>query len=102
MLADRDQARLAELTHELAEGGVQVVAQVVDVSEADHLKTLAARTYEVFGAAHILCNNAGVLPPAVPSWLREASYLELGAWRELLWCPARNTSFRSPNAGCGP
>ena len=68
MLADRDQARLAELTHELAEGGVQVVAQVVDVSEADHLKTLAARTYEVFGAAHILCNNAGVLPPGVPSW----------------------------------
>lgn len=68
MLADLDQARLAEVTQEMEQAGVQVAAQVVDVSLADHLETLAATTYNVFGAAHVLCNNAGVLPPGVPTW----------------------------------
>ncbi len=32
-----------------------------DVTQPDDLKALAARTLDQFGAAHVLCNNAGVL-----------------------------------------
>jgi NAD(P)-dependent dehydrogenase (short-subunit alcohol dehydrogenase family) len=68
MLADLDQGRLADLARELATVGGQVATQAVDVARADDVEALAARTYQVFGAAHILCNNAGVLPPGVPTW----------------------------------
>jgi NAD(P)-dependent dehydrogenase (short-subunit alcohol dehydrogenase family) len=32
----------------------------VDVSKPDDVERLAHETYEAFGAAHVLCNNAGV------------------------------------------
>ena len=45
----RDEARSSE-----------VLVQPTDVSDAQQVETLAATTYERFGAAHVLCNNAGV------------------------------------------
>jgi NAD(P)-dependent dehydrogenase (short-subunit alcohol dehydrogenase family) len=40
--------------------GVDVLALRVDVADAAAVEDLAATTYERFGAAHIVCNNAGV------------------------------------------
>jgi NAD(P)-dependent dehydrogenase (short-subunit alcohol dehydrogenase family) len=37
-----------------------VMAVEVDVSRPDHVERLAEETYQAFGAAHVLCNNAGV------------------------------------------
>jgi NAD(P)-dependent dehydrogenase (short-subunit alcohol dehydrogenase family) len=37
-----------------------VLAVEVDVSRPDHVERLAEETYQAFGAAHVLCNNAGV------------------------------------------
>lgn len=37
-----------------------VLSLVVDVSKADQIQAMHAATIERFGAAHILCNNAGV------------------------------------------
>jgi NAD(P)-dependent dehydrogenase (short-subunit alcohol dehydrogenase family) len=43
-----------------ATGGAEVIAVPTDVSDARQVESLAAATYERFGAAHLLCNNAGV------------------------------------------
>src|SRR5439155_12538412 len=37
-----------------------VRATQVDVSRSEDVERLARETYEAFGAAHVLCNNAGV------------------------------------------
>jgi NAD(P)-dependent dehydrogenase (short-subunit alcohol dehydrogenase family) len=41
-------------------GARDVVAVPTDVSDARQVESLAATTYERFGAAHVVCNNAGV------------------------------------------
>lgn len=66
VLADVDEAGLAETTRLLAPGS-ESIALRCDVSKAADLETLAQRTYERFGAAHILFNNAGVAV-AGPAW----------------------------------
>lgn len=60
VLADIEEEALAKAAAELSAGGAEVLAVPVDVSKAEQLEMLADRTYEAFGAAHILCNNAGV------------------------------------------
>lgn len=40
--------------------GTKAIGVRVDVAKAEDLETLAERTYAEFGAAHILCNNAGI------------------------------------------
>jgi NAD(P)-dependent dehydrogenase (short-subunit alcohol dehydrogenase family) len=46
------------------------------VSTPADLESLAARAYSEFGAVHLLCNNAGVLPPGAPVWKES-----LDTWR---------------------
>lgn len=60
VLADVDAKGLAETERLLALGGDRVLAMACDVSKADRVEALAAATYEKFGAAHLLFNNAGV------------------------------------------
>jgi NAD(P)-dependent dehydrogenase (short-subunit alcohol dehydrogenase family) len=60
MLADVDEAALSEAASELAATGAEVAALRVDVTRAEEVTALAARTVETFGAAHVVCNNAGV------------------------------------------
>jgi NAD(P)-dependent dehydrogenase (short-subunit alcohol dehydrogenase family) len=60
MLADVDEAAMSEATSELAAAGAEVAAARVDVSSAAEVTALAARTVETFGAAHVVCNNAGI------------------------------------------
>lgn len=59
-LADVEEAPLRELAETLRAGGMEVLAERVDVSRAEDVEALAARTFARFGAAHLLFNNAGV------------------------------------------
>jgi NAD(P)-dependent dehydrogenase (short-subunit alcohol dehydrogenase family) len=78
VLADVEETALAAAAGELAAAGAEVLAVPTDVSRAEDVDALARRTYEHFGAAHVLCNNAGV---ALAGLLWEHS---LEDWRWLL------------------
>lgn len=60
VLADRDEVRMRAVEAELAEGGTEVLPVVCDTSLEPSVQELAQATLERFGAAHVLCNNAGV------------------------------------------
>ncbi|HWP66092.1 MAG TPA: SDR family NAD(P)-dependent oxidoreductase [Candidatus Limnocylindria bacterium] len=67
VLADVEAAALDVAARELGAAGADVLAVPTDVSSADAVEALAARTYDRFGAAHVVCNNAGVAL-AGPLW----------------------------------
>lgn len=60
VIADVEKGELTETEKELKAGGGEVISVVTDVSKIDEVKHLAEKTMEAFGAAHLLCNNAGV------------------------------------------
>lgn len=60
MLADIDGARLDAVTDELRGEGIDVASRVTDVASGDEIEALARQTLDVFGAVHLVCNNAGV------------------------------------------
>jgi len=60
MLADVDEAALSQTAAELAASGAEVAATRVDVTRAAEVTALADHTVDAFGAAHVVCNNAGV------------------------------------------
>jgi NAD(P)-dependent dehydrogenase (short-subunit alcohol dehydrogenase family) len=68
VLADIEHAPLLQFAAELRAAGTHVICAQVDVSKPDDLETLAARAYDEFRGVHLLCNNAGVLPPGAPVW----------------------------------
>jgi len=61
MLADIEAASLEAAASDLRAHGATVATRVCDVSDADAVEALASETYSTFGAAHIVCNNAGVV-----------------------------------------
>lgn len=60
VLVDVDEVRMRAVEAELAEGGTEVLPVVCDTSLEASVQALAQATLERFGAAHVLCNNAGV------------------------------------------
>ena len=62
VLADIEEKRLGEVADGLRSRGSEVATLKVDVSRDDEVEALAALAYERFGAVHLLCNNAGVVP----------------------------------------
>jgi NAD(P)-dependent dehydrogenase (short-subunit alcohol dehydrogenase family) len=62
VLADIEAAPLEALAARLRASGVGVEALVTDVSDAAAVEALAVRAYDRFGAAHLVCNNAGIVP----------------------------------------
>ncbi len=61
VMADIEQSALDSAAATVAESaGAEVLSVRVDVSDAAAVEGLAERTYERFGATHVLCNNAGV------------------------------------------
>ena len=60
VLADVQQDALDEAVAEARGSGAQALGVRADVSSADQVQQLAARTVEKFGAVHLLFNNAGV------------------------------------------
>ena len=67
VLADVEAPALEQAAEEVAARGARVLAVPTDVSNAEAVEILAARTLETFGAVHLLCNNAGVVS-AAPFW----------------------------------
>lgn len=64
VLADYEQAALDATVAELQAAGREVLGVHTDVSKPESVEALADRAFEVFGAVHVLCNNAGVLVDA--------------------------------------
>jgi NAD(P)-dependent dehydrogenase (short-subunit alcohol dehydrogenase family) len=60
VLADVEVEALTKTEAALKASGATVVAVPTDVSQASDVVALAQRTLDVFGAVHLLCNNAGV------------------------------------------
>jgi NAD(P)-dependent dehydrogenase (short-subunit alcohol dehydrogenase family) len=60
VLADLDAANLAVVTKHLEASGAQVLGVPTDVTRRESVEALAEATLSRFGAAHIVCNNAGV------------------------------------------
>jgi len=59
-LADIQQDALDAIAEELRAGGAKVLSLRTDVSKQADMETLAAQTFETYGGAHLLFNNAGV------------------------------------------
>jgi NAD(P)-dependent dehydrogenase (short-subunit alcohol dehydrogenase family) len=60
VMADIEAEALESARKGLAGKAAAILATRVDVSKAEDVERLARETYEAFGVAHVLCNNAGV------------------------------------------
>lgn len=60
VMADIETAALTQAAEGLRRKAPAVLATRVDVSRPEDVERLARETYDAFGAAHVLCNNAGV------------------------------------------
>ncbi|MBW2382717.1 MAG: SDR family NAD(P)-dependent oxidoreductase, partial [Deltaproteobacteria bacterium] len=67
VLADVEPDALRETTRHFEDQGREVCMVRTDVSQPDSVSELAEKTLETFGAAHVLCNNAGVFAAGL-SW----------------------------------
>ena len=74
VLADRDGEALESLAARLREQGVQVLAQVTDVTDAAQLESLRDAAVQRFGAVDLLFNNAGVMQTGSCWELSEAQW----------------------------
>jgi NAD(P)-dependent dehydrogenase (short-subunit alcohol dehydrogenase family) len=68
VLADVEEEALRQAEAEFREKGVDVLAVQTDVSKPEEVEKLAQETLNVFGAVHIVCNNAGVAGAWGPTW----------------------------------
>ena len=60
VLADIESVPLDEAAHELRTRGAEVIGVVTDVGELAQVEHLANKSFDHFGAAHVIFNNAGV------------------------------------------
>jgi len=60
VLADLDRDGMDRVAGEIASQGGEALSVHTDVASLESVAALARRTLERFGAAHIVCNNAGV------------------------------------------
>jgi len=60
VLADVEEKPLGEARDAIANTGAETLAVHTDVSRPDQVDELARRTFEAFGSAHVVCNNAGI------------------------------------------
>lgn len=61
VLADIEAPALDEAAESLRASGAEVLAHHTDVSRWSDVAALAEATFERFGTAHVVCNNAGVV-----------------------------------------
>lgn len=62
VVADIDLAAAERVRNSLVGAGGSAIAAKVDVAQAADLEQLAELAYRSYGAVHLLCNNAGVVP----------------------------------------
>jgi len=60
VLADIEERPLDGAVNALSTAGADAIGVVTDVTKTDQLEALADKSYEAYGAVHVLCNNAGV------------------------------------------
>lgn len=60
VIVDVNQESLMKVHREIEKIGVEVMSKVMDVSNREQMSQLANETYERFGKANVLCNNAGI------------------------------------------
>ena len=60
VLADIEEAALDAAEEKIRSAGVETLAVVTDVSQAEQVDALADRAFDTFGSVGLLCNNAGV------------------------------------------
>ncbi len=70
VLADIEQSALDEAEAAFKANGATVLAVRCDVSDGADVEALAKKAVDEFGAIHVVCNHAGVVPPAGPVWER--------------------------------
>ncbi len=68
VLADVEAGPLAQAREEIGRGGVEAIAVQTDVSKWEQIEALAKRTFEAFGTAHVVCNNAGIGSGGGAAW----------------------------------
>ncbi len=68
VLADVEAAPLAQARDEIGRGGVEAIAVRTDVSRWDQVRELARQTFDAFGTAHVICNNAGIGANGAAAW----------------------------------
>jgi len=59
-LADIDEAGMAERAKQLSARGAEVLCVATDVTRPESVSALADAVFQRFGAAHLVCNNAGI------------------------------------------
>ena len=59
-LADIEPEPLADAVDQLTDLGVDVIGVECDVADASQVEAFATATFDHFGTAHVVCNNAGV------------------------------------------
>ena len=101
VMSDIEEPRLAEAVAEVGAHGTEVRGVITDVADAAAVEQLAAETFDAFGTAHVVCNNAGVAGG------RGGEDLDLNQWKWIidvnLWgvvhghkvLPARASSSRA-------
>jgi NAD(P)-dependent dehydrogenase (short-subunit alcohol dehydrogenase family) len=60
VLADLDEAAMEKVGGDIRSAGGEAIAVRTDVTKRADVERLADRAFERFGAAHVVCNNAGV------------------------------------------
>ena len=60
VLADVEEQALLQVSNELKARGADVLAIRTDVSKSEQAEALAAQAFAIYGAVHLLFNNAGV------------------------------------------
>ena len=78
VVADVDEAGMAETAAAITRAGGAALTVRTDVSRRDDVQALAERAFGEFGGVHVLCNNAGV---AASGPLHEASHAD---WQWLI------------------
>jgi NAD(P)-dependent dehydrogenase (short-subunit alcohol dehydrogenase family) len=76
VVADVDETDAAETVRLATATGAEALAVRTDVADRRQVETLADRVYDRFGAAHVLCNNAGVVVHGG---------LEAATWEDWQW-----------------
>ena len=66
VVADLSQEAADKTASEISATGASAIGMVMDVTRADSVKAVVARTLEAYGALHVLVNSAG-LNPRMPS-----------------------------------
>jgi NAD(P)-dependent dehydrogenase (short-subunit alcohol dehydrogenase family) len=83
VMSDIEAPRLDDAVAEVAAHGTEVIGEVSDVADAESVDALAARTFDEFGAAHVVCNNAGVAAGGARGELDAAAWkwvLDVNLW----------------------